>query len=75
MGESLTIAAMIAELGPPANYAEQVLIGRMRAYAVAEAASASNAGRYGEWLKALVTKHAIEAFREYGDTPVLEVRS
>lgn len=75
MSDPTSIAAMIADLGPPTCYAEQVLLSRMHAYAVAEAASANEAARYREWLKALVTKHAIEAYRAHGATPVLEVRS
>lgn len=72
MPDPISIEAMIAELSPPQNYAEQVLIDSMREYAAAESTLVSVQMRYAEWCKANMAKHCIQMYRRYGSMPVLE---
>lgn len=65
--DPISIEAMIAELSPPQNYAEQVLIDSMRSYAATESTLVSVQMRYAEWCKANMTKHCIQRSQSHAD--------
>lgn len=80
-----TIAEMLADLGAPRNYAEQGMMRRMRELAKRqtkaelEAETATDTRRErcldqadDAWSTALTYKYAIEQFRQWGATPVME---
>lgn len=67
-----TIPELIASLGPPRNYAEQIIIEDIRDLATQAAATPNRPDLYHAcWMRAHGLCRAIEAFRAHGDHPPL----